>query len=1491
LAGKRIHVALLALSVLACVPWAVAQPANTSAGASVDLPEASAVKAAVWGHLQKLASVKSRAVGYPGHEQARRYIKAYFERLGLADLTEDEFERVAPIDKGATLRISDGTQVELACLWPNLVRTPTTPPDGISGKLFYARDGRPEHLKGVDLSECIVVLDFDCQERFIVIRSLGAKAILFIEPDEPSRAAAVQKVLDAPVNLPRYWLSKEAWKEIRPAAAKGLTATVKAEMTWQRVKAANIFGRVDGRDPAFEDEPIVLMSFYDAGSMVPALAPGADAASGISALLWLAEYFSKRPAIRPIWFVALDSHGLAQGGIDRFVVRNCLSGRAYGEWIGEFLKTVPPERGRQINPALMIGLNLSSGTRAIGTFYDGQGVASDDHRNAVLNVADAFVERVQPEMLAPAGVDFYSGVRALKGVTWQSFLPVKVMLDSTVALKAKQHAISIVTALDSRQAWDTPLDTLERVDVDNLAAQVRVITALFDTVLNEKDLIRKNVNDRDFAAYRYKPWPFICKASKSKLSDRPVTTEPMPDALVVLRAETRQPWFAGGYATEIGLTGPDGYYLDLLRDHVRLFIYGYKTDPYDGSLIYAADRGEQGEGRQPLDVRTSNGIVVLFRCITMDLYDMSDPVRFKELNTYTVMLPTGGSPQKYGYSWPPRYDPRLCLTLHVRKGERIRFAAGRGMFGFQYLLLGATEDNPEGEGVLLDAERPLFFSNFQALQDIMTLNRVRFERLASKGVNDDLVRDLLDRAENARAEAARAKAARDWDKFLEATYEGLGYATAAYPMVKGMARDTVEGVVFYFALLIPFAFFLERLLFGFPDIRQQIVAVALIFLGVFVVMRFVHPAFEISDSPYVIFLSFIILALAAIVLSIVVGKFGEQMREVRAAGGEVHRVDVGRISATMAAVMLGISNLRKRRVRTTLTTTTVVLLTFAVLSFTVVSSRIRYYTVPRTDLSSYDGILFRDRNWMPLSKALEDYIYYTFKSTGAVVAPRCWLFSERDNDLSIPVRGPTGKWFDIPAGLGVVPQEAQVSQLDALLTAGRWIGSADAPECMLPSKVAEALEVDLDDPARNTIEAFGLTWRVVGILDSERLGRFRDLDGESISPIAARKGRDAAKFRASAAAELQLEAESKRSVQVPISEHVDPQATPLFAYESLARCGGRLMCVAVGGKPAELVEPLKGLLARSNLLTFVGELGKNVRAYSATGQTGVGWASGLIVPVVIASLIVLNTMLGSVYERQREISTYSSVGLAPSHVSALFIAESSVFAVVGAFTGYLLGQAVVKVLAAFGLLGGINVNYSSTAAVLTSVIVMGVVLLSAIYPSKVAARLAVPDVTRRWTFPPPKGDLWQFEFPFTVADWQVLGLFAFLADFFEACAEESVGVFYTRNTQFTRESVGQQAKHKIELDVWLAPYDLGVSQHVVLLAEPTEDPHIHRIEMTIVRRSGEHAAWQQRNRAFLAELRRQFLIYRTIPEASKQRWEDQALGHFGLHETATGVAR
>jgi hypothetical protein len=329
------------------------------------------------------------------------------------------------------------------------------------------------------------------------------------------------------------------------------------------------------------------------------------------------------------------------------------------------------------------------------------------------------------------------------------------------------------------------------------------------------------------------------------------------------------------------------------------------------------------------------------------------------------------------------------------------------------------------------------------------------------------------------------------------------------------------------------------------------------------------------------------------------------------------------------------------------------------------------------------------------------------------------------------------------------------------------------------------------------------------------------------------------------------------------------------------------------------------------------------------------------VPILIAALIVANTMLGSVFERTREIGIYSSVGLAPIHVAALFIAEAAVYAVLGSISGYLVAQAVAKIVTAGNLLPGITLNYSSSSAVISTLIVMATVLLSTMYPAVTASRMSQPDIERRWQMSEPDGDVWRFQFPFTVSGQQPLGVAQFLADFFETHTDTSIGSFYTDHVSFTALPMrdarvlldsrpdgtgvngavphpsgshngetyepagsirvetpgsdgaasgdgaisGAPAKphgygvtvspdtevYRLAMRVWLAPFDMGVSQNVDILLMPSNEPGLYELQLKLVRQSGEIAAWKRVNRQFMSDLRKQLLLWRTIkPEGQKE---------------------
>ena len=176
-------------------------------------------------------------------------------------------------------------------------------------------------------------------------------------------------------------------------------------------------------------------------------------------------------------------------------------------------------------------------------------------------------------------------------------------------------------------------------------------------------------------------------------------------------------------------------------------------------------------------------------------------------------------------------------------------------------------------------------------------------------------------------------------------------------------------------------------------------------------------------------------------------------------------------------------------------------------------------------------------------------------------------------------------------------------------------------------------------------------------------------------------------------------------------------------------------------------------------------------------------ASGLkdlFFPILLGGLVIFGTMLGSVADREGEIYTFSALGLAPTHVAGLFFAEAMVYSVIGGLGGYLLAQATTKVLlflAVYGLVRVPEMNYSSTNAIVTILLVMATVLVSGLYPAYKASKSANPGVMRSWRVPAPKGDVLDLVFPFTVSQYDITGVVSFLREHFDSHSDTGLGRF------------------------------------------------------------------------------------------------------------------
>jgi hypothetical protein len=423
---------------------------------------------------------------------------------------------------------------------------------------------------------------------------------------------------------------------------------------------------------------------------------------------------------------------------------------------------------------------------------------------------------------------------------------------------------------------------------------------------------------------------------------------------------------------------------------------------------------------------------------------------------------------------------------------------------------------------------------------------------------------------------------------------------------------------------------------------------------------------------------------------------------------------------------------------------------------------------------------------------------------------------------------------------------------------------------------------------------WGLKVPVIGIFDDDGLRDSPDLDGEPITPII---------FPNQAATQLsEVEAEAIEDGEDVVSaesryQHIPGYETVIIPAETLLSIGaGRLKGIAV--KPDVGHRVGDDLGDRFGMLLFKGGP-DGTSLYFASDAVNYSGMANILIPLCISILIVLNTMIGSVYERKPEIAVYTSVGLAPPHVAFLFIAEALAFAVISVVVGYLLAQTSSTFLAGTPLWAGMTANYSSTAGVAAMILVIGVVLISAIYPAKVAANIAIPDVNKSWTMPKAQGDELIVILPFLIKMTEMTSAGGFLHQYYMAHHDVSHGDFCTDDMHcnfLDLEQLEQEADllsgvnedivlpdelcFSMDLRVWLAPFDFGVRQKVKLVFCPSDIYRgFRQIKVILHREAGELNAWENLNKNFLNDLRKQLLVWRSLDDEAVHKY------HRDMNET------
>lgn len=1146
---------------------------------------------------------------------------------------------------------------------------------------------------------------------------------------------------------------------------------------------------------------------------------------------------------------------------------------------------------------LFMGLDLSTKSAQLGPFQCGWYYNQSHLLRFYSPLGKQLVDYAEKASEALGYVKdnvFVDGINPVKGREWYTFFPGKVAFDHEMIIRGGRPAIVFATVNDGRPLMDTPLDTYQNLDMGNLTIQARLLSCLLTDFVNDDTLGEKAL--KRIAALKKMDdlKDVVGTVLEFKRRDSFVPNTPVPGALVMIQGSYRM--MMGVHTDVLEMANETSEFTirgEPASGGAQLEAYGF--DSSTGDINYAPDMGPDGDKKYPRGVAGRAGLkrpVIVFRCTPTDIYDLVDERYFQTLQKIFIYDAKNYSePISFGYSLPsmgasasefPSYvEP--CAAIFSLPEVDLQVTMGMGLLGVRMVLINATAKNPTGEGFPAAKTPRIAFTPLQVGQDMWRIDEFRMAKLRARGIQNSRLEKLHDSAAASLKMASEQLKALNYDKAISDARHAWGYESRAYPDVQKTAIDVVKGVLFYLAILLPFAYFGERLLISSRTVVGMIIGTLAVFMVVFFMLAAVHPAFTLTANPPIILLAFIIMALAVMVIGIVTMKFNEQLKAMKQARGGVHEADVGRLSAAAAAFSLGIANMRRRKLRTGLTAATLILLTFTVLSFTSVKEGLRTNEILLSSTPSYQGVMLRDRAWLSLEEPTADILTNELAKVGTVSA-RSWFTSAQvDKELMIDITSSAdaSKKYVVSCILGLSPQEEQVMNVKSFLVGGRWIKPGDKNVCLLPTTIAEALGITSEQLGTAEVQIFGTSFRVIGMVSEDRMRKARDLDGEPMMPV------NYALLRPEVLKELQRQAEQRSQMGNTNAEsllqeykHFGPEKLIILPYDTALEFGGTLRSLAVKyNDPAQVLPSVRGMMNRFALSLYAGyKAGDKLQTvlFSSVGVTSFSGLEQLVIPILIAALIVLNTMLGSVHERVREIGIYSSLGLAPTHVSMLFLAEAAVFANLGAIMGYLLGQVVTKVLYATGSMHGIELNYSSMSAVSVTIVVILVVLLSTLYPSKKAGEIASPGIERKWSLPDPVGDLMTVVLPFTVTGRDAWGVSAFLKEFFDEYVGYAGGEFLAEDVHLEAAETAQGTGMQVALRMWLAPYDLGVSQAFRLTCEPTEDGDIYAIVLRLDRLAGDITSWKKTNTLFLAGIRKQFLIWRTVPQAEKVAYAERA---------------
>ena len=1430
--------------------------------------------------LQKITGygepVWSRVTGYPGFYATADYIANEFRKLGLLPIKE-YYEITVPIDHGAYVTVYSPEDVLLFNitaypLWPNSVNPCPykSPPEGDS--LVYAGYGNMVELNNLTIEGSWVLMEFNSRWYWKNPVMLGAKGIIFKEPSSSTRIEAEQKVLGIPYNVPRLYVREDDAQILDELIERYgiIKIHVASNMQWEKKRVPNVTAVINGTSQA-KDE-VVIAAYYDSFSIVPSLSPGATDAFGVAALLEAARFFKANPPRRSVRLVAFSGHWQGLWGAREFVNAHFL------------------ELGMKFKA--FIGIDLSSESDHLGVFHTGS-LYSYKYPTALQqkyrDVINKFFVNYLPNIQRGLGKEY-----PLFDMVWKTYPSyilsspprvdnLKLVFDHEPFVSACYGGGLTFATVDIMKAFQkTPVDTLGSTlksswQVSNLRSQMEVVFSILYSLINDSDL---GVNVYPLRFGLDQGWRTLeVQVSQYNLKTAWYETWNQTDPRKVLvrvtataaTTPTGEPIIAAGAAG--GGLGTSGL-IDLVlipNMEGKVSIVGLK--PYSGGMVtayvineetgaveYAYDSGVYAAPSVPAGMTSPHAFtmmdvymfkyVSLFRAGSIALIGILNPQTLNPIGGVTFLNFFGHGTPVWGSVdlSPPEAmiygEPGIPLEVLVSGGEKFPIS----------VLLNVTKEVPTGSGYMIKGGQTLRLSAIELAEGLFELTDSRVSILESHFAFNPRILLYHPEARRYYNNLTDVLEMKEYDNVYASAYSLWSYSRQSYIASMDLMWEIIATAAAFFLVMIPFAFLAERLIFQKMGLKR----VAL-FIGTFIAcsifLLLFHPGYSIATNIYMVLISLAVAVMVAPMIVIIVQEFLTTASVVRRTVLGLHFTEVSRTGILMSSLSLGIQNMRKRKFRSALTLLSVTIVTFTLMTFTSTTSSVILYMVENpVEQIPYNGFLVRKIPWAQIPEELFVFIKTKYEAQ-AVVVPRAWIIPPSGAAFAQVSLGPKG--ITLAKGiLGLSPQEAEITGIDKKISEGRWFEAEEYSSCIISYSMAAKLEQELGikiEAGRSAINLWGSSLTVVGLYNAGDMGNLKDIDGESLAPVLYFVGM-----------------EPYKPVHVTWDEVVIiPYLAALRVFPD-SPTQAPIWSVAVKFKDVNSIEKATLDFSLGSLLDIYFTKGDKVlitRPRTWFSFTGMEMMQVLM---VIAGLTLINMTLSAVFERIREISVFSSIGLSPMHIASMFFSENLIYAVVGSILGYIFGILATVVLWWTGLYpAGLFPNFSSIFVGIVMGFASIMTMISTVYPAIKASKLVTPSLERKWKLPTePHGNNWSIPLPFVAAsEREVTGTLEFMREWMEIHSSREVGIFVAEDVTYALDSLTAQIR--------LAPLDAGVVQKISVNATPRTGGYSFQLE--ILRISGIDTIWKTANYTFVDTLRKQMLIWRSLSLEEKNQYTERGL--------------